>query len=59
MGTSVTRASANDKFYTRGDIIPGIQIDGMDVLAVREASKFARNFVLKEGPIVLEMVTYR
>lgn len=59
MGTSSSRASANDKFYTRGDVIPGIQIDGMDILAVREAFKFARNYVLKEGPIVLEMVTYR
>lgn len=59
MGTSANRASANNKFYTRGDLIPGIQIDGMDVLAVRESFKFARAFVLKEGPILLEMVTYR
>jgi pyruvate dehydrogenase E1 component alpha subunit len=26
MGTSIDRASANTKFYTRGDVIPGIQV---------------------------------
>jgi pyruvate dehydrogenase E1 component alpha subunit len=31
----------------------------MDVLAVREATRFARDYVLKEGPIILEMITYR
>jgi len=32
----------------------------MDVLAVREASKFAVDYcVNKNGPILLEMVTYR
>lgn len=27
MGTSIDRASANTKFYTRGDVIPGIQVN--------------------------------
>jgi len=31
----------------------------MDVLAVREACRFAKNYSLENGPIVLEMVTYR
>ena len=31
----------------------------MDVLAVREAMKFAKDFSLKNGPILLEMNTYR
>ena len=31
----------------------------MDVLGVREATRFARDYVLKSGPIVMEMVTYR
>lgn len=36
------------------------QVDGMDVLAVREATRFARDFVSKgNGPIILECVTYR
>src|SRR3546814_8739356 len=37
MGTSVNRASAEDQLYRRGEScrIPGLQIDGMDVRAVR------------------------
>lgn len=41
MGTSSSRASFVDEFYTRGDFIPGIQVDGNCVISVREASKFA------------------
>ena len=35
------------------------QVDGMDVLAVREAMRFCKDFVLKNGPMVLETTTYR
>lgn len=59
MGTSVNRGSASTDFYTRGDYVPGIRVDGMDVLGVREATRFARDFALNNGPIVMEMVTYR
>jgi pyruvate dehydrogenase E1 component alpha subunit len=59
MGTSVNRGSASTTFYTRGDYLPGIRVDGMDVLGVREATRFARDFALNNGPIVMEMVTYR
>jgi pyruvate dehydrogenase E1 component alpha subunit len=59
MGTSVDRGCASVDFYTRGDYIPGIRINGMDVLAVREACRFAKEYALKQGPIILEMVTYR
>ena len=43
MGTSVNRASAEDQLYRRGESfrIPGIQVDGMDVLAVRGAAEEA------------------
>ena len=56
MGTSETRASKSAQFYTRGDYIPGLWIDGMDVLAVKNGVAFARQFVLENGPILLEMV---
>lgn len=59
MGTSVERASANTDYYTRGDFVPGIWIDGMDVLSVREATKFAVEYAFKNGPILLECATYR
>ncbi|KZC04711.1 Pyruvate dehydrogenase E1 component subunit alpha-2, mitochondrial, partial [Dufourea novaeangliae] len=59
MGTAVHRHSANTAFYTRGDLIPGIKVDGMSVPDVREAVRFARDHALRNGPIILEMVTYR
>jgi len=59
MGTSVNRGSASSEFYKRGDYVPGIRVDGMDILGVREATRYAREHALKNGPIVMEMVTYR
>jgi pyruvate dehydrogenase E1 component alpha subunit len=62
MGTSVNRSSAEDQLYKRGDSfrIPGLQIDGMDVLAVRAAAETAMEWVRGgKGPILLELKTYR
>jgi pyruvate dehydrogenase E1 component alpha subunit len=62
MGTSVNRSSAEDQLYRRGDSfrIPGLQVDGMDVLAVRGAATVALDWVRSgKGPILLELKTYR
>ncbi len=62
MGTSVNRASAEDQLYRRGESfrIPGIQVDGMDVLDVRGAASVALDWVRAgKGPILLELKTYR
>jgi pyruvate dehydrogenase E1 component alpha subunit len=61
MGTSVQRASANPELYLRGAAynIPGEQIDGMDVVAVKAAAEEAVAYARKEGPILLEAMTYR
>jgi len=59
MGTSVDRHSASTEFYKRAGYIPGILVDGMDVIAVREATRWAKEFVLENGPLMMELKTYR
>ena len=62
MGTSVTRSHSETHLYRRGASfgIPGAEVDGMDVLAVREAARDAMEHARSgEGPFVLEMKTYR
>jgi pyruvate dehydrogenase E1 component alpha subunit len=62
MGTSVDRSSAEDQLYRRGESfrINGLQVDGMDVLAVRGAAETALAWVRAgKGPILLELKTYR
>jgi pyruvate dehydrogenase E1 component alpha subunit len=59
MGTSSQRSSASVDYYTRGDYVPGIWVDGMDVVAVKNATQFAIEFANEEGPLVMEAETYR
>jgi pyruvate dehydrogenase E1 component alpha subunit len=62
MGTSITRASARTDLFHRGIAfgIPGEQVDGMDVAAVYEAALAATEHARSgQGPIILEMLTYR
>jgi len=62
MGTSTKRSSSTTDLYRRGEAfgIPGKQINGMDVAAVREAGLEAVSHVRAgNGPFLLEMKTYR
>ena len=62
MGTAVSRASAQTDFSKRGVSfnIPGEQVDGMDVRAVKAAAERAIQWCRDgKGPYILEMQTYR
>ena len=62
MGTSVARSSAQTDFSKRGASfnIPGEQVDGMDVRAVKAAADKAVAWCRAgKGPYILEMLTYR
>ena len=62
MGTSIERAAATTNMSERGQSfdIPGAQVDGMDVRAVRDATLKALEHIRSgKGPFILEMLTYR
>ncbi len=62
MGTSVKRSSAETEFYRRGTAfrIPGMDVNGMDVLEVHQAAKIAVEHVRGgNGPVLMELNTYR
>ncbi|MCL4673529.1 MAG: pyruvate dehydrogenase (acetyl-transferring) E1 component subunit alpha, partial [Sphingomonadaceae bacterium] len=62
MGTAVKRGSAETEFHRRGTAfrIPGMDVDGMNVLAVRSAAEIAFKHVREgKGPVLMELNTYR
>ncbi|EZF25974.1 pyruvate dehydrogenase (acetyl-transferring) E1 component, alpha subunit [Trichophyton rubrum D6] len=60
MGTAANRSSALTDYYKRGQYIPGIKINGMDVLAIKAAVQYGREYTVSgQGPLVFEYVTYR
>ena len=61
MGTEVERASAVSAIYERGCAygIPNAQVNGQDVLAVREALQRGIDHAREDGPYLLEAITYR
>jgi pyruvate dehydrogenase E1 component subunit alpha len=62
MGTSQKRSTSTPDIYTRGEAfgIPGEAVDGMDVLAVKDAGeKAVAHCRAGKGPYILEIKTYR
>jgi pyruvate dehydrogenase E1 component alpha subunit len=60
MGTAANRSSALTDYYKRGQYIPGLKVNGMDVLAVKAAVAYGKaHTAAGHGPLVLEYVTYR
>jgi len=60
MGTTMERHSSNSDYYKMGNAIPGIRIDGMNVLAVTEGMRFVKDYCASgNGPMYVEMMTYR
>jgi pyruvate dehydrogenase E1 component alpha subunit len=60
MGTAASRSSAITDYYKRGQYIPGLKINGMDVVSCYQGAKFAKEWTAAgKGPIVLEFETYR
>ncbi|MGD2163173.1 MAG: pyruvate dehydrogenase (acetyl-transferring) E1 component subunit alpha [Anaerolineales bacterium] len=61
MGTAVARASALEEIHKKADGygIPNSRVEGMNVMNVYEAAKEAIDYVRKEGPYFLEVLTYR
>ena len=60
MGTFAERSSSNTEYFTCGDKTPGIQANGMDIIASAQAAKYARDWVIAvKGPLLLEFVMYR
>jgi pyruvate dehydrogenase E1 component alpha subunit len=60
MGTATNRSSCNDDYFTMGNTIPGIRINGMNVLAVKQGFSMVREHCSSgKGPFYVEFDTYR
>jgi pyruvate dehydrogenase E1 component alpha subunit len=59
MGTSLVRASFYTSLMSKFRGFPGLKLDGSNVFAVREGVKFCKEWSIKNGPMFLEIDTYR
>jgi pyruvate dehydrogenase E1 component alpha subunit len=60
MGTATNRSSSNEKYFTMGNVIPGIRVNGMNVLAVKQCFEMVKAHCSSgKGPMYVECDTYR
>lgn len=62
IGMAHHRSTSTPEIYKKAEVfgLPGIEVDGMDVLAVREATQKALTRARAgEGPVLIEALTYR
>jgi len=59
MGTSAERHAHDTNFFMRGGKIPGLKVEAQNILMVREAFKWAGKYVVENGPLFMELNTYR
>jgi pyruvate dehydrogenase E1 component alpha subunit len=61
MGTTVNESAANPEIWKRGPVygMHGVQVDGMDVMAVKRAMETAMERASSGEPSLIEALTYR
>lgn len=59
MGTSLNRHNHHNPIFTKFSGFPGAKVDGQCVFGMREWTKYCKNEVIKNGPMFLEIDTYR
>jgi pyruvate dehydrogenase E1 component alpha subunit len=59
MGTADHRSAGSVEYFRRGDFLPGIKVDGMDVFTVKRAMQYCAEMARSGNPILLEVDTYR
>ncbi len=61
MGTKVEESAANPELWQRGDMYGhhGVQVDGMDVMAVKRVTEEAVQRASEGNPTLIDAITYR
>lgn len=59
MGTSIERSSNEVNLHKKLGNIPGLTVDGLNIFHVREITRFFKKWCVKNGPVNLNVLTYR
>lgn len=59
MWTPALNVCANEEYYKRCDFLPGVKVSAQNVFAVVRCLELCRQHALEEGPIILQIDTYR